>query len=335
MFAQFQLLPDQASGIAPDVDAVFWTLTGIAVFFSTLIALLIIVFAIRYRRRSESETPPGIVGSTKLEIIWSVIPLIIALAVYGWGAKVFFDMRQPPPDSLEVYVVGKQWMWHLQHVGGQREINELHVPLGKPVRLTMISQDVIHNFAIPVMRVKLDVFPDRYTTMWFTPTKKGEFNIYCAEYCGTNHAGMVGKIIVMEPAEYEAWLNRGADYSLATKGRKLFLQLQCITCHNRDSMARAPLLEDLYNRKVQLKGGGSAKANYGYLRESIYNPDAKIVDGYESIMPSYKGQVSETQMIELISFIRSLKVGDTPPRVEQTAPPEKDAKVRNNSGGNK
>jgi cytochrome c oxidase subunit II len=232
-------------------------------------------------------------------------------------------MHQPPDDSLEVYVVAKQWMWHLQHTGGQREINELHVPLGKPIKLTLISQDVIHNFDVPVFRVKQDVFPGRYTTLWFTPTKKGEFPLYCAEYCGTNHSRMVGKIIVLEPARYESWLTTEADDSLASEGRKLFLKLQCITCHNRESQNRAPLLEEIYNQRVPLKGGGSAVADYGYLRESILNPDAKIVAGYEPIMPSFKGQVSEVELLQVITFIRSLKAGQTPPRVEQTEPPAK------------
>jgi cytochrome c oxidase subunit 2 len=323
MFAQVQLFPDQASTMAPRVDALYFVLLAFSGFFSILIAALIIYFAIRYRRKSTKELPPPIHGSISLEVVWSVVPLLIALGIYAWGAQVFFDMHQPPDDSLEVYVVAKQWMWHIQHSGGQREINELHVPLGKPIKLTLISQDVIHNFALPAFRVKQDVFPGRYSTLWFTPTKKGEFPLYCAEYCGTNHSRMVGKIVVMEPARYETWLTTEADDSLASEGRKLFLKLQCITCHNREAQNRAPLLEDIYNQRVPLKSGGSVVADYGYLRESILNPDAKIVAGYEPIMPSYKGQVNEVELLQVITFIRSLKAGDTPPRVESTEPPEK------------
>ncbi len=319
MWSQIQLFPDQASTMAPRVDGIYFALLAFSGFFIVLIAGLIIFFAIRYRRRSDEEVPPEVKESTMVELGWAIPPFLIVLVVYFWGAQVFFDAIQPPNNTHEVYVVAKQWMWHLQHPEGQREINELHVPLNKPVKLTLISQDVIHNFSIPDFRVKQDVIPGRYTTLWFTPTKKGRFRLFCAEYCGTNHSQMVGWIEVMEPSRFETWLTEDADSSPATQGRKLFLQQQCITCHNREG--NAPLLEEIWHKKIPLRNGNTVYVDEAYLRESILNPDAKVVAGFDQEMPSYDGQLSETELMQLIIFIRSLGPGDTPQRVEQTEPP--------------
>src|SRR6266581_2104100 len=223
------LFPEQASTMAGRVDALYFYLLAVSGFFATLIALLVIFFAIKYRRRSETELPRGVEGSLKLEVAWSVIPLVIALSFFFWGARLFFAMNRPPNDALQVYVVGKQWMWKIQHADGQREINELHVPVGRAVRLTMTSEDVIHDFFVPAFRMKKDVVPGRYATAWFQATRAGTYHLFCAEYCGTKHSGMIGSVTVMEPAAFQAWLAGGATgTSLAAAGEKLFQDLACI-----------------------------------------------------------------------------------------------------------
>lgn len=332
MIADFTLVPEQASTVAGQVDAVFLYIVAITVFFTVVIALLVIFFAVKYRRRSESELPPHIHGSTKLEIAWSVFPLILAMILFVWGTNVYFALARPPDDALEVYVVGRQWMWKLQHPGGQREINELHIPVGQPIKLLMTSEDVIHDFYVPAFRTKMDVLPGRYTRTWFQATKPGRYHLFCAEYCGTEHSRMGGWIHVMEPAEYEQWLSEHADRSMALQGRNLFQKLQCVTCHSATAEGRAPVLEGLYNRRVALQGGDTVLADENYLRESILQPDAKVVAGYQPIMPAYvlkkspddpNGQITEDDLMQLIAFLKSLQPGQTPSRVEEAQPPAK------------
>src|SRR5262249_37097334 len=236
-------------------------------------------------------------------------------------ANVYFSWARPPDDALEVFVVAEQWMWKMQHLGGQREINTLHVPVGRPVKLIMISQDVIHSFFVPAFRIHQDVLPGRYTTTWFTATRAGRYDLFCSQYCGTNHSVMIGEVVVMEPADYQAWLDQGADGSAATEGRKLFQKLQCLACHSGDSQAKAPLLEGLYNKQVSLQDGRTVRADASYIRKSILYPDADVVVPYQPIMPSYAGQVNEAQIVQRIVFIRSLGPGQTPPRTENAEPP--------------
>jgi len=285
----------------------YFYLLAVSAFFATLIALLVIIFAIKYRRRSEAELPRGIEGSLKLEVAWSVIPLIIALSFFFWGAKLFFAMNRPPNDALEVYVVGKQWMWKIQHADGQREINELHVPVNRAVRLTMTSEDVIHDFFVPAFRMKKDVLPGRYTTAWFEASKPGRYHLFCAQYCGTKHSAMIGWINVMEPSDYQAWLSGGAaSESLAAAGAKLFQRHACNTCHRPDSLARGPNLEGLFNKEVQLSEGRTVVADESYIRESILTPNAKIVMGFQPIMPTFQGLVSEEELLQLVAYVKSL-----------------------------
>ena len=302
-----QLFPEQASALAGRVDALYFFLIGISVFFSLLIAGLVIYFAIKYRRRSETEpAPEPATGGTALEIVWSVIPLGIAMVIFVWGASVFFSINRPPDDALEIYVVAKQWMWKLQHMEGQREINELHIPLGRAVRLKMTSEDVIHSFYVPVFRVKQDVMPGRYTQIWFHPTKVGRYHLFCAEYCGTKHSGMIGWVTVMEPPDYQAWLSGGSgEGSLASKGDKLFQDLACVNCHKADGSGRGPSLQDLPGKTVELEGGQKITVDDDYLRESILSPQSKIVKGYQPIMPTFQGLVTEDQLLQLIEFIKS------------------------------
>jgi cytochrome c oxidase subunit 2 len=242
-----------------------------------------------------------------LEITWTVIPLGIALVLFVWGAVLYFDLARPPAGALDVYVVGKQWMWRFQHAGGQREINELHVPLGRPVKLTMTSEDVIHSFYVPAFRVKNDVLPGRYTTVWFEPTKVGDFHIFCAEYCGTSHSLMGGRVVVMEPADYERWLSaRAAAEALPAAGEALSQKLGCTSCHLTEGGGRGPSLVGLYGKRVALADGKMVTADDTYLRESILNPQAKISRGWPAIMPTYQGQVSEEELAQLLSHIKAL-----------------------------
>jgi cytochrome c oxidase subunit 2 len=327
------LFPEQASTMATRVDSLYFYLLAVSAFFATLIALLVIVFAIKYRRRSESELPRGIAGSLKLEIAWTVIPLAIALSFFFWGARLFFAMNRPPNDALEVYVVGKQWMWKIQHADGQREINELHVPVNRAVRLTMTSEDVIHDFFVPAFRMKKDVLPGRYSTAWFQATRPGRYHLFCAQYCGTKHSAMIGWIDVMEPAAYEAWLSGGAaSESLASAGAKLFQRHACNTCHRPDSLARGPNLEGIFGKPIRLADGRTVIADESYLRESILQPTAKIVAGFQPIMPTFQGLVNEEELLQLVAYIKSLSTPAAPgagpaaggpmnPPVNRAAPP--------------
>jgi cytochrome c oxidase subunit 2 len=303
----FPLFPEEASTMAGRVDALYLFLILISVFFGLLIAVLVVSFAIRFRRRSPDERPPAIHGSTVLELAWTLIPLGIVMVVFLWGAEVFFAMARVPPGAMEVYVVGKRWMWKTQHMGGQREINELHVPVGVPVKLTLASEDVIHSFFVPAFRMKKDVVPGRYVTAWFQATRPGAYHLFCAEYCGTKHSGMIGTVTVMEPAAFQAWLSGGATgTSLAAAGERLFQDLACITCHRADTEGRGPKLEGVFGHPVTLASGERVMADEAYIRESIVNPAAKVVAGYQPVMPTYQGLVSEEGLMQLVAYIQSL-----------------------------
>ena len=304
---QVPFAPEQASTVAPEVDALYLYLVAITLFFSVAITATIVFFALRYRRRDPGEVPRPNAGSLKLETLWTVIPLVIAMTIFAWGASVYFKLYRPlNEDAIEVYVVGKQWMWKFQHQEGQREINELHVPVGSRVRLTMTTEDVLHSLYVPAFRIKMDVVPGRYTYAWFQATKPGRYELFCAEYCGTNHSGMTGYVVVMEPTEYQAWLSGGATDSPAAQGQKLFQDIGCATCHREDSQGRGPMLQGLFGKPVMLQSGQTVTADEAYIRESILNPRAQVVQGFQPIMPTYQGQVSEEQILQLISYIRSL-----------------------------
>jgi cytochrome c oxidase subunit 2 len=294
--------------MAGRVDALYFFLVGLAVFLSLLIAGLIVFYAIKYRRRSPDDIGANIHGSLLLEIGWSGIPLLITMVIFVWGASVFFAMARPPDEAISIYVVGKQWMWKVQHLDGQREINELHVPIGRAVKLIMTSEDVIHDFFVPAFRVKADVLPGRYTTIWFEPTKPGRYHLFCAEYCGTKHSGMIGQVVVMEPSEYQTWLSGGApEGSLASTGAKLFADLACNTCHRPDAQGRGPVLEGLFGRTVALQSGETVTVDEAYVRESILTPAAKITGGFQPIMPTFQGLVTEEQLLALVEYVKSLK----------------------------
>lgn len=306
------LFPEQASTLAPEVDHLLYFLLAVAVFFTLLIFGAIFYFAIRYRRRSEQELPHVQHTGYALEIVWSVIPFGLTMVMFTWGAAIFFKGSRPPDNALQIYIVGKQWMWKAQHMEGRREINELHVPMGRPVKLTMTSEDVIHSFFIPAFRIKQDVVPGRYSTLWFEPSKPGQYHLFCAEYCGNKHSGMIGSIYVMEPVEYQNWLSAGSGGgTLAENGQKLFSQLACSNCHKDDGTGRCPPLVGLFGKTVQLAGGGSAKVDEAYIRESILQPAAKVVAGYQPIMPTFQGLVTEEGVLQLVEYVKSL--GPKPP----------------------
>ena len=294
--------------MATRVDHLYFFLLAVAVFFSVLIAGLVVYYAVRYRRRSPGAIGQSIEGGLPLEIAWTVIPAVITVVMFVWGASVFFAEQRAPDETINIYVVGKQWMWKFQHLDGQREINELHVPVGRAVKLIMTSEDVIHDLFVPAFRVKADIVPGRYTTIWFQATKPGRYHLFCAEYCGTRHSGMTGEVVVMEPNDYQTWLSGGVpEGSLASSGEKLFNDLACNTCHKPDSQGRGPMLQNLFGRTQSLQNGTTVVADEAYIRESILNPHAKIVAGYQPIMPTFQGQVSEEQLLALVEYVKSLQ----------------------------
>jgi cytochrome c oxidase subunit II len=307
MWSGFPLFPEQASTMAGRVDSLYIALLALAAFFSVLIACLVVGFAIKFRRRSPGEIGTPVHGNLALEAVWTGVPLVIVTMVFLWGAEIFFSMARVPPQAMEIYVVGKRWMWKAQHLSGQREINELHVPVGVPVKLTLTSEDVIHSFYVPAFRIKKDAVPGRYATMWFQATKPGRYHLFCAEYCGTKHSGMIGWVTVMEPAAFQTWLTGGGSGSLAAEGQKIFQSLGCVTCHRADAQGRGPRLEGLFGRTVTLASGGEVVADADYLRESIVTPAAKVVAGYQPVMPTYQGLVSEEGLMQLMAYIQSLQ----------------------------
>ena len=313
--------------MAGNVDALFVFLVVLSALMCVGIFTMILVFAVRFRRRP-GVSAEQIEGSTPLELTWSIVPLCIFMAIFAWGAIIYFQERTPPQGATEVYVVAKQWMWKLQHQEGPREINQLHIPVGRDVKMIMTSQDVIHSFYVPAFRIKQDVLPGRYTTAWFHATKPGTYHLFCAEYCGTQHSGMIGQVIVMEPAQYQAWLSGGGSTgSLAETGQTLFQQLGCSTCHRSDTQGRGPNLVGVFGKPVQLQDGRVVIADENYVRESIMSPAAKVVAGFKPIMPTFQGLVSEEQVNALVAYVKSLSqpqtgAAETPKLVKTGAKPQ-------------
>ena len=306
----FTLLEQSASSIASRTDLLFVAMLGICGLMALVLALLVVWFSIRYRAGSVAnrDHPPS--HANGLEAAWTIAPMLLFIAVFAWAAHDYTLARRVPADALPVYVVAKQWMWRLQHGNGRQEINELHVPIDQPVVLVLASQDVIHSFFVPAFRLKQDVVPGRYTRLSFTANRLGEFRILCTEYCGSEHSAMLGRVIVMRPADYAAWLESGptahADVTPAQLGEALYRRLACASCHGADSSVHAPPLEGLYGRDVALEGGAHVRADDDYLRESIVAPKQRVVQGQAALMPSYAGQVSEEDLQNLVAYLRSL-----------------------------
>jgi cytochrome c oxidase subunit II len=314
------LFPEAASTMADRVDGLYLFLVGLTAVMSILIAVLVFVFMIKYKRRDPNSIGARIHGGMILEITWSVIPLFIVMGIFVWSTNIFFALARPPAETMNIYVVGKQWMWKFQHLDGQREINELHVPVGRPVKMIMTSEDVIHDLYFPSFRVKADVIPGRYSHLWFEATKAGEYHLFCAEYCGTRHSGMIGRVVVMEPDDYQTWLRSGLqEGSLASAGGKLFQDLACNTCHRPDAQGRGPMLQNLYGKQVSLQSGETALVDEAYIRESILMPGAKVTAGFQPIMPTFQGLVSEEGLLQLIEYVKSLGTDSPVQAVRPTA----------------
>jgi cytochrome c oxidase subunit II len=301
------LFPEQASTFAHDVDSLYFFVLAVTAFFSLLVAALVVIFGIKYRRRHAGEVGAPIEGNLALELMWSIIPSLIAMVMFGWGASVFYHLRRPPDEAMQIYAVGKQWMWKFQHLEGQREINELHIPAGRPIKVTVTSEDVLHSLYFPAFRTKMDAIPGRYTTLWFEATKPGTYHIFCAEYCGTKHSGMIGSVTVMEPPAYQAWLaGGGVEGTLAERGARMFNELACNTCHLDTGQGRGPSLKDIMGKPVELSDGSKVMVDEAYLRESILNSQAKVVKGFQPLMPTFQGLISEEGLVALIEHVRSL-----------------------------
>ncbi len=317
----FPVIPTQASDFAGDVDHIFWVLVLLSVFFTTLVMVLLTVFAVRFRRGARVDRSNPSLGDLRLELAWSIGPLVLGCMVFAWSAKPFSSVYAPPADATEIFVIGKQWMWHIQHANGIRENNELHIPVGRAVKLTVISQDVIHGFYVPAFRVKRDVLPGRYNTVWFTPTEPGKYYLFCSEYCGTNHSEMTGFVYVMEPSDYQRWEANSGSRAVAERttpeqqGENLYETLACGSCHAERDSPRGPTLYGLYGNQVKLANGQTVTVDDNYIRTAIVNPHSQLVAGYPDIMQGYEtgsapGQLSEEQFLSLVAYIRSL--GNTP-----------------------
>ena len=305
MFSGFSLFPTQASTLAPEIDNLYLGVILITAFFAIVVVVCVTYFAIKYRDHTGDKIGAPITGSVPLELGWSLIPFVIAIGIFVWASIVFFHIVRAPDQTLEIYSTGKRWMWRFQHIDGQREINELHVPVGRAVRVVFTSEDVLHDLFIPAFRVKADAVPGRYSAIWFEPTR-------VAEYCGTRHSGMIGTVYVMEAADYQAWASGGgatAGGTLVQRGEGLFTQLACVTCHLPDGTGRGPSLAGVYGSQVTLESGETVTADESYLRESILMSQAKTVKGYEHIMPTFQGLINEDGVAALIEYIKSLQAG--------------------------
>jgi cytochrome c oxidase subunit II len=311
----FPLEPERASSLAGEHDAIFYLLTALTVFFTVLVMSLVILFAVRYRHGNKVDRSRPVFEHLPLEITWSVIPMILGLIVFYFGANLFIKQRTVPKNAMEINIIGKQWMWHVQHPNGVRENNTLHVPVNKDVRLTMISQDVIHAMYIPAFRMQFHVVPGRYTDSWFRATKPGVYQLFCGMYCGTQHSEMGGYVYVMPQKEYAEWLanggNSAAPMTPAQSGAALFNKLACNNCHVGEDTDRAPTLNGIYGKTRPFIDGTSDVATEKYLREAILDPYSHINRGYGNTMPVYAGQITEEDVLNLISYIKS--VGSTTP----------------------
>lgn len=326
------LFPEAASTFAWQVDALYAYLILISVAFTIPIVAAIFFFAVKYREKEKYATPEEMHGSIVLETVWSIIPFVISMTIFLGGAYVYYNQYRLPEDGMDVYVVGKQWMWKLQHETGHREINELHVPVGRNVKLTMTTEDVLHDFSIPAFRTKADVVPGRYTYLWFNATKPGKYHLYCAEYCGLNHSGMGGWVYVMEQRDFDNWLaGNESGQTPIEQGKDLFEnKLGCASCHAGGPDQRGAKLEGIFNKEVNLVGGQKVIANEEYIRNSILNPSGQVVEGYQPIMPTFKGQVTEEQLVSLVAYIKSLS-GDTSATSSAPAPATPAANTATNS----
>jgi len=303
----FPLQPPAASTTAEGIDHLYLVLSGITAFFTVLIFSIIFVFMVKYRRQSDEQKSASTHTPLAVELTWTIIPSLICAVLFVWSAALYVQNGRPPAASNEIFVIGKQWMWHLQHAEGPREIDELHVPVGVPVKLTMTSQDVIHDFYIPAFRVKKDVLPGRFTSLWFQPTEVGTYHLFCAQYCGTNHSEMIGWIYVMTPTDYAAWLAGGEKTeSLAQQGERLFTQFGCNSCHTSEAAAKAPSLAGIYGKPQKMANGETRVVDESFIQQAIYVPGSVHLANFQAIMPTYQGQIDADQMTQLVAYVKSM-----------------------------
>jgi cytochrome c oxidase subunit 2 len=310
----FPILPEQASTFAADVDLLFYALTIFVSLFTVGVTAVLIYFGVRFQQVPGSGRKSVTFHSMKVELIWTGIPLVLAIGIFVWGAILFYDYYNVPKNTLDITVEAKQWMWKLQHPNGVREVNQLHIPKGRAVKLTMTSQDVIHSFYVPAFRVKQDVLPAMYSTLWFEPTKVGTYPLFCAEYCGTQHSTMGGEVVVMEPADYEKWVSGGPALTPVKAGEALFQQMGCATCHMSGDLSRGPNLGGVFGHEIKVKVGNEVQtivANEEYVRESIMNPTAKVVEGYQALMPTFANQLKDEEVLNLVAYIKSLSTPES------------------------
>jgi cytochrome c oxidase subunit 2 len=312
MLSSIPIFPAQASTYAGDVDKLYFLILAVTSFFAIAVVIFVAIFAIKYQDHSGTQVGAPIHGSIPLELAWSFIPFVISIGIFAYATVVYFEIVRPPAETLQIYSTGKRWMWRFQHINGRAEINELHVPKGRPVKVTFTSEDVLHSLYFPSFRVKADAIPGRYSEIWFEPSQVGDFHIFCAEYCGTSHSGMIGRVFVMEPRDYQAWLSGSDGQPLAVRGQQLFQQLACVTCHLNDGTGRGPSLAGVYGSKVELANGSGVVADDGYIRESILTPQMKLVSGFQPVMPTFQGLVNEEGVMSLIEYIKSLPAPAVP-----------------------
>ena len=306
------IMPSQASTLAPDIDNLFWFITAVSAFFFVLITALMLIFVKRYRRRSENEITPHITHNQKLEIAWSVIPLFILIGIFFWGFNGYMRAQIAPANSIEIQVRAKKWGWEFEYPDGMRTLNEFHVPVNRPVRLVMNSEDVLHSFFVPTFRVKMDVLPRRYTELWFQATQAGTHQVFCTEYCGKGHSDMLAKVHVDDEAAYQKWLVEG-DESMKTMplpelGQITYENAGCATCHSLDGTRRdGPSWKGIFGQTRNFNDGTSAVVDENYIRQSILEPNAKVVQGFEPVMPTFKGLLRDRQVLGVIEYIKQLK----------------------------
>lgn len=306
------VMPDQASTLAPGIDGLFWFITFINTIFFIVIAAGVVIFVKRYRRRGPDEITPHITHNQKLEIAWSVGPLFILIAIFFWGFHGFMRAQIAPANAMEIQVKAKKWVWEFEYPDGMRSLNSFHVPLNRPVRLVMTSEDVLHSFFVPTFRAKMDIIPNRYTEVWFEPTKAGVHQIFCTEYCGKGHSDMLAKVHVDDEATYQRWLKEGDEeiqkMPLKELGRLVWENRGCATCHSIDgTRGQGPTWKGIYGTNRPFTDGTSAVADENYIRQSILEPNAKVVQGYEPVMPTFQGLLRDREVLGAIEYIKSLK----------------------------
>lgn len=313
-----ELWPAAASTVAVETDYLILAFTVLTLVLTVPVFLAITYFAIRYRDGQEADRDTSGIRSNLIEISWMLIPFLLTLIFFVWGARLFVESRNPPPDAMVIEAIGRQWMWKFQHPTGQSEINDLHVPMGQPIKLRIISQDVIHALYLPALRMQVAALPDRYTDLWFKADKAGTFHLHCSEYCGTDHSVMGGELTIMSQGDYQEWLTRsGAQQSKVAAGHAIYDSYGCGTCHDAGSTVKAPKLAGLYGGAVRLADGRTVTADDDYLRDKIRNPNGnRLAEGYKQIMPSFAGVIPEDDVGRLIEFLKSYTrtAGGTEPR---------------------